>query len=115
MYFDYSDFVYFIGLLYLLVLMFSVLGLVGVFWIFSFAFSVIFNYLFFGVQFFYCIGGTYKYLIVIFVFLKALKYTVVICCTSGSLFIHISLMCPCLLPGVYLPSFSPHFRCSLRL
>ena len=48
-------------------------------------------------------------------FMKVLKYSVVICCTSGSLFIRISLMCPYLLRGVHLPNLLPHLRCSLRL
>ena len=32
-----------------------------------------FNCMFFGVHFFYCVGGTYKYLIIVFVFLESNK------------------------------------------
>lgn len=35
--------------------------------------NIIFNYLFIGVQIFYSVGGTYKYLIIVFVFLGSIK------------------------------------------
>lgn len=35
--------------------------------------NIIYDYLFFGVQFFYSVGGTYKYLIVVFGFVKSIE------------------------------------------
>ena len=81
---------------------------------FKFIVSFISYYLVFEVQFFYFVGGTYKYLIVFCVFSIKI-YFVGLWCVTGTFFTLPSLTCPFALRLGHLLSPLSRSRCSSPL